>query len=87
MVLADGAGTPLGAPGETESPAEVQRLEPTLRNKCIGSRHAERRRPRRLIADRGYDRNAVRSLLVKRAIEPIIPARRNNGRATPQDGR
>jgi transposase len=87
MVLADGAGTPLGVHVEKASPAEVKLLDSTLRNGRIGGRRARRRRPKRLIADRGYDSNAVRALLVKRGIEPIIPARRNNRRATHQDGR
>ena len=46
-----------------------------------------RKRPERLIADRGYDSNAVRASLAARGIEPIIPARRNNTVATHQDGR
>lgn len=87
MVLADGAGTPLSVQAETASPAGVKLLEPTLRNGHIGGRRAKRRRPRRLIADRGYDSNAARALLVKRDIEPIIPARHHNRRATHQDGR
>ena len=45
------------------------------------------RRPRRLILDRGYDSNRLRVELSQRGIEPIIPARRNNRRATHQDGR
>jgi len=45
------------------------------------------KQPQRLIADRGYDSNAVRALLVKRGIDPIIPARCNNTAATHQDGR
>lgn len=49
--------------------------------------HPRRYRPPRLIADRGYESNRVRALLVKRDIEPIIPKRRNNTIATPQDGR
>lgn len=48
---------------------------------------ARRRRPKRLPADRSYDSNPLRALLVKRDIEPIIPARRNNRVATHQDGR
>ena len=72
---------------EKASPAEVKLLEPTLKNGRIGGRRAKRRKPERLIADRGYDRNAVRALLVERAIEPIIPARSNNRVATHQDGR
>jgi transposase len=87
MLLADGAGTPLGIHGEKASPAEVKRLEPTLKNGRIGSRRARRRTPKRLMADRGYDSTAVRVLLVKRDIEPIIPARSPNRVATHQDGR
>jgi transposase len=87
MVLADGAGTPLGVHVEKASPSEVTLVEPTLKNGRIGGRRAKRRRPERLIADRGYDSNAVRALLVKRDIEPLIPKRRNNRKATHQDGR
>ena len=72
---------------EKASPAEVKLLEPTLKNGRIGSRRAKRRTPKRLIADRGFDSNAVRVLLVKRDIEPIIPARSHNRVATHQDGR
>ncbi len=46
-----------------------------------------RKRPDRLIADRAYDSNAARALLVRRGIEPIIPARTNNRQTTHQDGR
>ena len=87
MVLADGQGTPLGIHVEKASPSEVKLLEQTLVNGRIGSRRATRRKPRRLIADRGYDSNTVRALLVKRDIEPIIPKRKNNRVATHQDGR
>jgi transposase len=45
------------------------------------------KQPKRLVADRGYDSNALRCELVKRGIEPIIPARSNNRKATHQDGR
>jgi transposase len=83
MVLADGAGTPLGVHVEAATPAEVRLVEPTLANGRIGGR----RRPRRLIADRGYDSNPLRALLAARDIEPIIPRRRNNPKATHQDGR
>jgi transposase len=87
MVLADGAGTPLGIHVEKASPAEVKLLESTLKNGRMGDRSAKRRKPKRLMADRGYDSNAARALLVKRDIEPIIPARSNNRVATHQDGR
>ena len=87
MVLADGTGTPLGIHVAKASPSEVTLLEATLDKGRIGGQRAKRRKPRRLIADRGYDSNKVRALLVKRVIEPIIPARRNNRVATHQDGR
>jgi hypothetical protein len=41
----------------------------------------------RLIADRGYDSNQARALLVKRDIEQIIPMGRHNTVATHQEGR
>ena len=44
-------------------------------------------KPQQLIGDRGYDSNAVRTDLIKEGIEPIIPARGNNKKATHQDGR
>jgi transposase len=65
----------------------VRGLEPTLENGRIGGRRDKRRKPKRLIADRGDDGNRVRALLVMRHIEPIIPARSNNRVATHQDGR
>ena len=45
------------------------------------------RLPEELIADRGYDSNAVRKDLVDLGINPVIPARSNNKRATHQDDR
>lgn len=81
MVLVDGQGTPLGAYLDAASPAEVTLLAKTLKTIPTSGK------PKRLIADRGYDSNAVRSLLTDRHIEPIIPARSNNTRATHQDGR
>lgn len=55
---------------------------PTVKTiKVIGGK------PEQLIGDRGYDSNAVRTDLVKEGIEPIIPARGNNKKATHQDGR
>lgn len=80
MVLVDDTGTPVGALLEAASPAEVELLERTLDTVTAGS-------PERLIADRGYDSNPLRRRLKERGIEPIIPARCNNTRATDQDGR
>jgi transposase len=46
-----------------------------------------RRKPQRLVLDRGYDSNPLRKQLDQQGIEPIIPKRSNNRRATHQDGR
>ena len=59
MVVADGAGTTLGVDVAPATPAEVKLLEPTLNNGRIGRCRATRRRPKRLIADCGYDSNKV----------------------------
>ena len=90
MVLVDGAGTPLGAYLEAASPAEVTLIEKTLDTVAVGrpgTPGRPRKRPERLIAERGYDRNPLRARLARRGIAPLIPARRNRKRATPQDGR
>ncbi len=90
MVLVDGTGTPLGAYLDAASPAEVTLLERTLDTVAVRRAHhagRPRKRPERLVADRAYDSNALRAALVRRGIEPIIPARSNNRRATHQDGR
>ncbi len=90
MVWVDGAGTPLVAYLDVASPAEVTLLEQTL--DAVAARRAHQagrphRRPEQLVADRAYDSNALRTALVRRGIEPIIPERSNNRRATHQDGR
>jgi len=87
MVLADGSGTPLGIHVEKASPAEVKLAEATLDNVIVKTGKRKRGKPKRLIADRAYDSNELRALLVRRGIEPIIPARDNNKVATHQDGR
>ncbi len=90
VVLVDGQRPPLGLHMDAASPSEVRRLVQTLETVRVarlprGGR--PRQRPERLIADKGYDSNAVRELLEGRGIEPIIPARANNTVATHQDGR
>jgi transposase len=84
MVLADGAGTPLGIHLEKASPAEVRLAVPTLEHCAEAGLQGA---PERLVADRAFDSNAFRKQLAARRIEPIIPARKNNQVATHQDGR
>jgi hypothetical protein len=49
MLLVDGRGTPLGVDIASASPAEVQLIEPLLKQRIL------RRRPKRLIYDRAAD--------------------------------
>jgi hypothetical protein len=87
MVLAGGSGTPLGVHLEKASPSEVKLVEATRDTVKVKIGKRRNGKPKRLIGDRGYDSNPARELLVKRGIEPIIPARSNNRVATHQDGR
>lgn len=89
-VVADGQGLPLGVGVGKSSPSEVKLLERTCDNVRVKRRrghHCRPHQPQRLIADRGDKSNRVRALLGTRDIEPVIPKRRHNTRATHQDGR
>ena len=47
-----------------------------------------KKRPKRLIADKGYDSNPLRDSLARKGIDPIVPHRRNRKPSTRrQDGR
>jgi transposase len=75
---------------EAASPAEVTLLEKTLDTVAVGRPGRpgrSRKRPDRLMADRGDDSNPLRARLARRGIEPMIPARSHHKRATHQDGR
>jgi hypothetical protein len=82
MVLANGAGTPLGIHVMKASPSEVTHAEATLDNVSVKIGKHGQVKPKRLVADRAYDSNKLRTQLVRRGIEPIIPARSNNKVAT-----
>jgi transposase len=84
MLMVDGRGTPIGLHIESASPSEVKLLEATLDSLDIPGKKAQ---PERLIADKGYDSNKARQLIESRGMLPIIPARKNNTKATHQDGR
>ena len=84
MLMVDGRGTPIGLHIESASPSEVKLLEATLDSLEIPGKKVQ---PERLIADKGYDSNKARQLIESRGMLPIIPARKNNTKATHQDGR
>jgi transposase len=87
MVLVDGQGTPLGVHLDTANSAEVCLAEATLDTVQLEDEQGSRCQPERVIADRAFDSNRLRHQLWQRGIEPVIPARKNNNRATDQDGR
>jgi len=88
MVLVDGQGLPLGVRLESASPAEVTLAEATLQEVRVPRpKGRPRQKPRRVIADAGYDSDPLRERLKKRAIELIAPYRKNNKQKRYYDGR
>jgi len=90
MVVVDGAGVPLGNHLHSASPSEVKLVEATVETIRVGRRHEAgrpRQKPRRLIADRGYDSDPLREQLAARGIELIAPHRKNRRKPATQDGR
>ena len=90
MVVVDGGGVPLGVRLYSASPSEVRLAEETLATIQVGRRHRSgrpRQKPARVIADKGYDSDALRGRLRHRGIVLIAPYRSNRHRTPPQDGR
>jgi transposase len=89
MVVVDGQGVPLGVYLEAASPAEVNLLEPTLATIAVprAGRGRPRQKPQRVITDKAYDSDLLRSRLRRRGIELIAPHRKNRTRPATQDGR
>lgn len=83
MVVADGQGIPLASTLGSASPAEVKLLEPLLETMPI----AWQDKVQRLILDRGYDSDPLRTRLNDKGIEMICPHRRNRKKPKTQDGR
>ncbi len=81
MAICDGNSLPVAVGVHSASPSEMKLAEGTFKGRLV------RERPAVMVADRGYDSNAVRNFFVECGVEPIIPARKNNRRATHQDGR
>jgi transposase len=89
MVVVDGQGVPLGVHLDSASPAEVNLLEPTLATIAVprAGRGRPRQKPERVITDKAYDSDPLRSRLARRGIELIAPHRRNRKKVPTQDGR
>ncbi len=86
MVVVDGKGVPLGSQLTSATPAEIRFAESTLA--CIGVfRGGRPKKPKRVIADRGYDSNPLRLRLQSRGIVLIAPYRSNRTKNLMNDGR
>jgi hypothetical protein len=88
MVLGDGEGVPLGVRLESASPAEVTLADATLKEVRVPRpKGRPRQKPKRVIADRGYDSDPLRERWKRRGIELIAPYRKNNKERRYEDGR
>jgi Transposase DDE domain. len=81
MLVVDGHGLPLGFHLDSAKVAEVKLAEQTLDTiRVARPRGRPRRRPDKLVADRGYDSSAFRAALRHRGIRMCIsPKRRPAG--------
>jgi transposase len=89
MVVVDGQGIPLGSVLASASPAEVKLAEQTLDSVSVprSGRGRPKKRPKRLIGDKGYDSDPLRKRLKHLKIDMIVPYRRNRINGMVQDGR
>jgi transposase len=90
MVVVEGAGVPLGNYLHSASLAEVKLVETMLASTRVSQRHhagRPRQKPLRVIADKAYDSDPLRTRLRQRGIELICPHKTNRVRPATQDGR
>jgi transposase len=89
MVVADGKGIPLGSQLASANTAEVSLAEATLEQISVprAGRGRPQKRPLRVIADRGYDSDALRWRLLERGILLICPHRKGRRQADRNDAR
>lgn len=79
MVLVDGAGIPLGMHLSSANLAEVNLAEVTLDNVAVSrrGRGRPRKKPLRIVADKGYDSRALFLRMKRKGIDFIVPHLRN----------
>lgn len=76
MFVVDGNGLPLGFHLDSASRAEVRLAQQALDTiKVARPRGRPKQRPKKLVADRGYDSSAFRQALRRRGIRMCIPAK------------
>jgi hypothetical protein len=77
MLVTDGNGLPLGFHLESANRAEVRLAEQTLDTIRVARPHGRpKQRPKKLVADRGYDSRGFRQALRRRGIGMCIPPKR-----------
>ncbi len=79
MVVVDGKGVPIGVQLASAQIAECRLAEGTLQQVKVPrvGRGRPRSHLRRVIADRGYDSDALRTRFKQRGTELIVPYRKN----------
>src|SRR5260370_33727480 len=79
MVVVDGRGVPVRVQLASEQIAECRLAESTLQQVRVPrvGRGRPRSHLRRVIADRGYDSDALRTRFKQRGTELIVPYRKN----------
>lgn len=89
MIVIDGEGIPLGVHLDSASPHEISLVDKTLSTIAVprGGPGRPRTRPVRLIGDKAYDSDPLRTRLKKRGIELIAPHKENRKKPPTQDGR
>lgn len=77
MLVVDGNGLPLGFHLDSASRAEVRLAQQPLDTITVARPHGRpKRRPKKLVADRGYDSRGFRQALRRRGIAMCIPPKR-----------
>jgi transposase len=89
MIIIDGEGIPLGVHLDSASPHEISLVDKTLSTIAVprDGPGRPRTRPERLIGDKAYDSDPLRTKLKKRRIELIAPHKENRKKPPTQDGR
>jgi transposase len=88
MLVVDGNGLSLGFHLDSANRAEIKLAEQTLQTiRVTRPRGRPKRRPKKLVADRGYDSHDFRQALRRRGISMCIPPKRRPTSWWPKRGR
>lgn len=83
MLVVDGCGVPLNLLTEAANISEYRLALPTIDGVSVASRPLHpKKRPKHLIADKGYDAKWLRQAIRSRNTTPFIPQRRKRGATT-----